>query len=550
MGKGRILRRITVVLLAMIMALLVGVPDVGLVQQEPVTAANKKAIIIIPGIGGTSLREKNGDHLWVSFLPAKLQKLACSEIGDSLNTLEIEDSTLHIGEAGCNVMYMELYSSYYPQYDVKIFRYDWRLGCSSAAEQLQQLVQNYSNIIIVAHSMGGLVASKYLALSKENRLKTSKVIAIGTPFTGAVKGLHVMETGDFSSFLSLTSQKDTIKSLVCNFPSVYELLPTSHYLDGDDPYIEFVQNNGSTRVLTTSSGAWGYMSNRPWGKKSNGFTKPMFNEAKAFHSSLELDENGEHVANGLTNEFHMIIGIGQDTPSKIIYNNDKTVKKYEMNNNGDGTVTSASAVFNRGANTVLHVRSSHVNLMSNSSVINMVKKIIAGTDSSIPSTININQKNSLLNFKQQTNEKGWIIGEDNDRTEVIVYSGELGKLKNSKGEDLIIDGDTIYYKESENGVMIPYGSVWDLGNQSYQYVFKNNDVSFTVESFDEKKCEMEISYLSNGYYTKSVSCSIPSSTCFVMVSSNVERNISVSDNSGKPVALSERSMNQLAEMNQ
>ena len=513
-----------------------------IIKSYAAAATKNKAIVIIPGIAGSSLETMSGDHIWLTTDINKLMQMECNEDGTSINELRNKKGDIHLIELGCLRLETSLIFYFGTKYDVKLFTYDWRLSCSEAAIKLQQLVQPYSEVIIVAHSMGGLVASKFLANSSENRAKVSKVIAIGTPFTGSVKGLYVMETGEFASIAS--GLNDTFKSLAKNFPAVYELLPTKDYLKGNDPYISKTQTNGVEQTLSTHGLSWSYMRGRPWGRTSSNLVKPMFGRAQSFHNSLVV--NGSHIANGLLTEYHMIIGFGQDTPSRVIYNSDGTIKKYELNNNGDGTVTTASAVYNRGSNTVLHVRTSHFGLTWNSTVIDMVKEIIKGTGSSIPSTVSKNSDNSKELYP--TNEKGWLIGEDNNRTEVLVYSGKLDRMRNSKGEELKTIGNTIFL-EKEDGSRETYGTVWSLGNHSYQYSFLNKEVSYEVVPEKNTEAEMVVSYMSDGYYTKSLSASDISSAFSMTVSDNNGKNIAVENEHKTSVVFVESTNEELAEMN-
>ena len=109
---------------------------------------------------------------------------------------------------------------------VLFFPYDWRKSNATSAASLAIAINNtYDNVILVAHSMGGLVASKYCANSSANRGKVDKLITIGTPYTGSPQLVYVAETGDFNPLLS----NSKIKELVVNFPAVYQLIPTVRY---------------------------------------------------------------------------------------------------------------------------------------------------------------------------------------------------------------------------------------------------------------------------------------------------------------------------------
>lgn len=508
-------------------------------------ASHTKAIIFIPGIAGSSLKNNANQTLWLSTNTSYLNKLACYENGTSKNQISTPAEN-HIIDNLSNNIINSLNNNFSSTHDIILFKYDWRLSCATAALKLEQVVQNYSEVVFVAHSMGGLVASKFLAKSSANRAKVSKVITIGTPYTGAVKGLYVMETGNLTEILSiplvpLTNIQTTIKNLVCNFPAVYELLPNINYLNGNAPYIT-ATSNGNTQTKTTHYDSWSFMKQRPWGLTASGQVKQMFNNAESFHSSLYV--NNSHIANGNLIEYHMIIGFGKNTPSTVVYKNGK-ISKYKYENNGDGTVTTASAVNNRGSNTVLHVRASHLDLIKNTTVINKVIDIIRGYSSSIPST-SANPSTAPL----QTNEKGWLIDEDNDRTEVLVYSGSLGRLKTSDGMLIEQIGDTLYYQD-ENGDSIEYGTVWCLEDGSYQYEFYNNDFSFVImPNQPNTPYSIEISYMSDGYYTKSVYRNNETSVLGFNVSSNVTKTVACTDAEGNTCSLSERDADDLSWMNQ
>lgn len=528
---------------------------------NPAHASHNKAIVVIPGIGGTTLENATGDTVWFSTLPFYLNQMQCTQNGSSVNVIHTSSEHFPLLEIGCIPLWISLYDSFSSDYDVLLFRYDWRLSCANAATQLEAFVQDYTEVIFVAHSMGGLVASKFLATSSANRAKVSKVITIGTPYMGSVKGLFVMESGDFTPFLPLPAQKETVKNLVKNFPAVYELLPTSRYLNCHPSYIKTYYGLFGMGTHTSS---WNFMKSRAWGK--NGSTpKVMFSQAESFHDSLNV--NGSHIANGHLTEFHMIIGFGTDTPSTVVYRGgtSSSILKYKYNNNGDGTVSTASAVNNRGSNTVLHVRESHALLISNSSVINEVIGIINGTSSSIPSTSSMNlpaapDGNAFIMEEGgdpepasndiEVNEKGWVTGEDNDRTEVIIYSGDLARLKTQNGNLIDIDGDMLYYIDEDNERVI-CGTVWDLGDNSKQYVFFNQGISFCAAPalLFSNDYDLEISYMSDGYYTKSVSYSSTGQILSVTVSSNTTRTISAEDPNGNPVPYVELSDLELIEMN-
>ncbi|MFE6866129.1 hypothetical protein ACFVFS_06200 [Kitasatospora sp. NPDC057692] len=87
------------------------------------------------------------------------------------------------------------------------FGYDFRLGVRDAAERFGDAVDerlaalwpdrgtHEKRLIIVAHSLGGLVARYWLAQSKTNWSRCRALLTLGTPHAGAPKALDVLVNG-------------------------------------------------------------------------------------------------------------------------------------------------------------------------------------------------------------------------------------------------------------------------------------------------------------------------------------------------------------------
>jgi pimeloyl-ACP methyl ester carboxylesterase len=110
------------------------------------------------------------------------------------------------------------------------FPYDWRRSNRESAATLKTLIderlamwRNHSQfgdarVILVAHSMGGLVARYYLeALEGENWKQCRALITFGTPFWGAVNAINFVANGYKQKLIDLTE-------VLRSFPSVYELM--------------------------------------------------------------------------------------------------------------------------------------------------------------------------------------------------------------------------------------------------------------------------------------------------------------------------------------
>jgi pimeloyl-ACP methyl ester carboxylesterase len=109
------------------------------------------------------------------------------------------------------------------------FPYDWRRDVRASARRLGRVVDRKlaiwretggtddSRVILVAHSMGGLVSQYYLE-ALEGWPHCRALITFGTPFRGSVKAVDFLTRGMKLLGVDLSA---TLRS----FPSVYQLLP-------------------------------------------------------------------------------------------------------------------------------------------------------------------------------------------------------------------------------------------------------------------------------------------------------------------------------------
>ena len=188
------------------------------------------------------------------------------------------DSQYYTTHAGVQDAYYELIkslrldSAIMARYSVELFFYDWRLSNAVSAERLDEFIEGcgYDKVIFVAHSMGGLVASGYLALGEEHRNKVDGVYMLSSPLLGCPEVINVWGNLDLSfitnnenidtiirvtnSLLSYaTLVDDPIRMLISNYQSVYELLPNSKYLDvAEYPYLVETVSIALTTFETTT----------------------------------------------------------------------------------------------------------------------------------------------------------------------------------------------------------------------------------------------------------------------------------------------------------
>ncbi|MGH8904366.1 MAG: esterase/lipase family protein [Egibacteraceae bacterium] len=116
--------------------------------------------------------------------------------------------------------------------DVVVVPYDFRRGIVEAAERLDAVVRGRQNevseaeqaarVIVVAHSLGGLVARYWMGMGPEPRWEWCRaLITLGTPHRGASKALNWLVNGVRLCGARLSGPSE----LVWDWPVVAELLP-------------------------------------------------------------------------------------------------------------------------------------------------------------------------------------------------------------------------------------------------------------------------------------------------------------------------------------
>lgn len=111
-----------------------------------------------------------------------------------------------------------------------VFAYDWRKSNALAAEELKDYIgcvrkfYPTQDIDIVSHSMGGLVARRYVIDNPEHHVR--KHISIGAPWLGAPKLVNVINTGDF---ITAVASGPVVKKLMAGFAAPHQLMSAQYY---------------------------------------------------------------------------------------------------------------------------------------------------------------------------------------------------------------------------------------------------------------------------------------------------------------------------------
>jgi len=233
----------------------------------------KDVVILLPGITGSCLANESGKEIWSPSGGAIWR--AVTSLGGSITGLELD------GEDGGGVRATRLVPdiSIVPgllkihgyaaveQYlttklsDLKLnenffpFPYDWRLDNRKNAHRLAYAADrwlhdwrmhsghNDARIVLIAHSMGGLI-SRYFLECLEGWKTTRSLITLGTPFHGSMNAVDFLVNGMKKGIGPLGLD---LSPVLRSLPSVYQLLPVFRCVaDGSkDNFIANVAGSGA-----------------------------------------------------------------------------------------------------------------------------------------------------------------------------------------------------------------------------------------------------------------------------------------------------------------
>ncbi|MCG7206833.1 lipase/acyltransferase domain-containing protein [Streptomyces arenae] len=215
-------------------------------------ASLKHLVVVVPGIGGSILQTSRGAARWDQrrrrFLGAatRPERLGLDAHPDLVPVDLMPDITL-IGPVvapGYDGLVRKLRSRFDDlridvarpggepdtRADVLLFPYDFRRSVRHAAERLRDEVEarlggehasaRRRRVIVVAHSMGGLVARYWLG-PLGGATDCAALLTLGTPHRGAPKALDVLVNGLAVGPKRLAGLTEVLRQ----WPSAYELLP-------------------------------------------------------------------------------------------------------------------------------------------------------------------------------------------------------------------------------------------------------------------------------------------------------------------------------------
>ena len=315
--------------------------------DKPPVTAEKKAIVVIPGICGSELYTTLlGEEIRVwPVNPTNafaLPVLQCDENGNpvaSIYTKSDDDGIPYGADNGYRNLIEDLKREFEPTYDVRFFSYDWRLSNTKAAGELNDFVKEYDKVILVCHSMGGVVASLYMAEYGAN--KVDKYISLGTPYLGTPQAVYGFETGIMNNYWWGRLPAVVLKPLVKNMPGLYELLPNDRYFDNDKYYFKNIDTGQPLSKNQTNN----YIKSRPW------VNQTVYNNATAIYDTQYSKKTLYAVYEDIIHrrvDAYVIVGKGTKTTSGLMarVSPSSPVVVPFIDKSGDGMVSFISATIN------------------------------------------------------------------------------------------------------------------------------------------------------------------------------------------------------------
>lgn len=267
-------------------------------------------VLVVPGIMGSQLgmrrqRPLPDDILWVDPIDIELGRLSSLRLPGAAPVISLGAVLysylrvkLHLRAAGLATT---------------LYDYDWRLGIDELGRGLADRVRAdvAGAVMIVAHSMGGLVSRAALALPGME--KVSRVVLLGTPNFGsfapvqALRGTYAV-VRKIARLVRTSSAEMMAAEVFTTFPSLYHMLPVA-------------DRNGGPNLLLP--GEWPESDPRP--------NPTLLGTTRAVRDSLAPPDE----------RFATIVGVGHETVTAVARRKDEF--EYTITRRGDGTVPSVSA---------------------------------------------------------------------------------------------------------------------------------------------------------------------------------------------------------------
>jgi pimeloyl-ACP methyl ester carboxylesterase len=217
------------------------------VCQGNFARAERLPIVFIPGIMGSKLCDGANTIVWgdrLSYTKSRINALRLpfdpSQRDKSIHPCGLIESVNIVPLLWESNVYSSLLKTLhelkYPDDEIAVFDYDWRLSNFDNATKLKETIETKfgasdRKIRLIAHSMGGLIARIYVqTLGGERRIET--LTMLGTPHLGSASIFQRLKNGFENWPNSWSGGLAEIQRTILSFPSTYQLLPTYPYCCG------------------------------------------------------------------------------------------------------------------------------------------------------------------------------------------------------------------------------------------------------------------------------------------------------------------------------
>ena len=340
------------------------------ITVETKKKTDKKAIIIVPGIMGSELFESSNINkktkIWEPSgwyndqiaMAYGVKRLACNKDGSSKEPKIVAGNLTTGADSQYKKLHYTLSNKYGEKYFMHFFAYDWRMANSASAKLLDKYIKShkYSKVTIVAHSMGGLVASHYLARGKKQRKKVKKLITLGTPFLGAPMAIDALSNGNildgvawwlFKYGTGIFQDNSVMPYIALNMKGMYELIPTKYSFSLSKKWADFNRKKLISSYYSKKTDELAFNLNykktvKKVYKKIENFNKNIFALSQKAHKSLFV--NGKHISEFVDTYYVVGGGVRTLTSFRADINSKGKLKCIPMyESQGDGTVPIWSA---------------------------------------------------------------------------------------------------------------------------------------------------------------------------------------------------------------
>jgi hypothetical protein len=289
-----------------------------------VRAPSQGRVVVLHGIMGgrlSTIDERNDeDHVWINYF-----RLVAGRIGRFALDQHAQpaDARWRVVTSGLLDEYLPLVLELSQRWQVLPVAFDWRLDIDRSAERLDSEIRRWAGgepVHIVAHSMGGLVARRFMqrfpgtwaTMQDADGLKRGgRLVMLGTPnrgsfaiafvLTGMEKLVRWLERFD------LQHDMGELLDIINTFPGSYQMLPTPELAFQDD------------RLRLYDSATWG------------GFPVPQ--------AYLDLGRRFQQELHAVQDPHRLlyVAGYGQPTPYRIRVDQPGRFS-YQETLDGDGRV--------------------------------------------------------------------------------------------------------------------------------------------------------------------------------------------------------------------